>query len=445
MSVEAFLIMRFLLFTAELLANEYMLIGKFPKRKNFVIRAGVGIILLAAISVALAYVNASVLAALRYEESDIRVYIVISISFIVMFLCSVAAMRCCYECDMYSLSFCAIFGYCARHFVFSVYVLFVTLVCPQFNLFDFGAFHWAMIPVYLLVYTPMNMAVYLLFVRRINRNSVYEFGKAILLLYSVVLTINVVINTMSELYGRERSELYIMGLILQIACMVLVLSLQTLIVDRMQIKSDKKVVDTILEQQEKQYKFAEANAEQISIKAHDLKHQVAVLRAGGEPAERLLSELERLTGAYDTVVKTDNAAINTVIAEKWMYCMAHDIKLSYMVNPKALEFMDRVDVYSLIGNIIDNSIEAVMRLDEKNKRVITLNISDKNGIVTLSSNNYYSGSLEMRDGLPVTVKSDKTSHGFGMRSIKSIVEKYKGDMNISAEDNIFILTITFCK
>ena len=125
--------------------------------------------------------------------------------------------------------------------------------------------------------------------------------------------------------------------------------------------------------------------------------------------------------------------------------MAHDIKLSYMVNPKALEFMDSVDVYSLIGNIIDNSIEAVMRLDEKNKRVITLNISDKNGIVTLSSNNYYSGSLEMRDGLPVTVKSDKTSHGFGMRSIKSIVEKYKGDMNISAEDNIFILTITFCK
>ena len=116
-----------------------------------------------------------------------------------------------------------------------------------------------------------------------------------------------------------------------------------------------------------------------------------------------------------------------------------------MVNPKALEFMESVDLYSLIGNIIDNSIEAVMRLSEKNKRVITMNVSEKNGIVTLSSNNYYEGRLEMRDGLPVTVKTDKTSHGYGMRSIRSIVEKYGGDMNITADDGIFILTVTFCR
>ena len=91
-------------------------------------------------------------------------------------------------------------------------------------------------------------------------------------------------------------------------------------------------------------------------------------------------ELEHLTGAYDAVVKTDNATINAVISEKWMYCTTHGIKLSYMVNPKALEFMESVDLYSLIGNIIDNSIEAVMRLSEKNKRVITMNVSEKTGL-----------------------------------------------------------------
>ena len=445
MPIEAFFIMRFALFTAELLADESMLIGRFPRRKRFVLRLVICIAVLAAVSVALAFVNESVLAALNYDTEDILLYIVICATFIVLFLLSVIAMHSCYESDLYSLSFCAIFGYCARHLVFSVYVLIVSLACPEYNLFNYGTFHWAMIPVYLVIYTALNMAVYFLFVRRINRNSVYEFGRTTLLLYAVVLTINVVINAISELYGRERSDLYIMGLILQIACMVLVLSLQTLIVDSMQLKSDKKVVDTILEQQEKQFKFAQANAEQISIKAHDLKHQVAVLRAGGEPAEKLLSELEHLTGAYDAVVKTDNATINAVISEKWMYCTTHGIKLSYMVNPKALEFMESVDLYSLIGNIIDNSIEAVMRLSEKNKRVITMNVSEKNGIVTLSSNNYYEGRLEMRDGLPVTVKTDKTSHGYGMRSIRSIVEKYGGDMNITADDGIFILTVTFCR
>ena len=442
MPIEAFFIMRFTLFTAELLADESMLIGRFPRRKRFVLRL---VICIAVLAAALAFVNESVLAALNYDTEDILLYIVICATFIVLFLLSVIAMHCCYECDLYSLSFCAIFGYCARHFVFSVYVLIVSLACPEYNLFNYGDFHWAMIPVYLIIYTALNLAVYFLFVRRINRNSVYEFGKTTLLLYAVVLTVNVVINAISELYGRERSDLYIMGLVLQIACMVLVLSLQTLIVDRMQLKSDKKVVDTILEQQEKQFKFAQANAEQISIKAHDLKHQVAVLRAGGEPAEKLLSELEHLTGAYDAVVKTDNATINTVISEKWMYCVSHNIKLSYMVNPKALEFMDSVDLYSLIGNIIDNGIEAVMKLKEKNKRVITMTVSENSGVITLSSNNYYEGRLEMRDGLPVTVKTDKASHGFGMRSIRSIAEKYGGYMNITADDGIFILTVTFCR
>lgn len=157
MPIEAFFIMRFTLFTAELLADESMLIGRFPRRKRFVPRLVICIAVLAAVSVALAFVNERVLAALNYDTEDILLYIVICATFIVLFLLSVIAMHSCYESDLYSLSFCAIFGYCARHFVFSVYVLIVSLACPEYNLFNYGTFHWAMIPVYLIIYTAIPL------------------------------------------------------------------------------------------------------------------------------------------------------------------------------------------------------------------------------------------------------------------------------------------------
>lgn len=69
----------------------------------------------------------------------------------------------------------------------------------------------------------------------------------------------------------------------------------------------------------------------------------------------------------------------------------------------------------------------------------------RGGVVSLSTNNYYEGEIVMSDGLPVTAKSDKSEHGFGLRSIKRIVEKYDGNMQIKTDGNIFILCITFFK
>ena len=143
------------------------------------------------------------------------------------------------------------------------------------------------------------------------------------------------------------------------------------------------------------------------------------------------------------MIQTDNNAIDTVIFEKIMYCNSHDIKLSYMVSKNSLDFMDNVDIYALVSNLIDNAIEATSKLEDKNKKVISLNIGNKVNLTNISITNYYSGNISFRDGLPITSKDDKLSHGFGMKSIKKIVEKYQGTINIEAEDNIFALTITF--
>ena len=72
--------------------------------------------------------------------------------------------------------------------------------------------------------------------------------------------------------------------------------------------------------------------------------------------------------------------------------------------------------------------------------MIALKASTRNGMVVLHVENYYEESLNMVDGMPVTTKLG-TGHGFGLRSIQQIAEKYHGIASVQAEDHIFKLNV----
>ena len=64
-----------------------------------------------------------------------------------------------------------------------------------------------------------------------------------------------------------------------------------------------------------------------------------------------------------------------------------------------------------------------------------------NRLLLIHVENYFEGKLVMRDGIPVTTKEDKNYHGYGMLSIRRIVEKYSGNFSISTEDQLFQIDI----
>lgn len=63
-------------------------------------------------------------------------------------------------------------------------------------------------------------------------------------------------------------------------------------------------------------------------------------------------------------------------------------------------------------------------------------------MVVIHLENYYQGELNFTDGLPRTTKGDENYHGFGVKSIQMVVEKYKGNVSLLASDGIFNLNIT---
>ncbi len=207
------------------------------------------------------------------------------------------------------------------------------------------------------------------------------------------------------------------------------------------LRSEQQALQQILRERESQYEFSRENIEMINRKAHDLKHQIRALeQVSDEERRQQLRQTRKAIDFYDAVVKTGNEALDTLLTEKSVYCSNRSIRLSCTVSTKQLEKIGVVDLYTLLGNAIDNAIESVDRLEEE-KRVISLTIRDQGKMLYLQVDNYYEGVIEMEEGLPLTTKEDKDNHGYGVKSMRMIVERYRGTMRINTDGQIFSLQI----
>lgn len=106
--------------------------------------------------------------------------------------------------------------------------------------------------------------------------------------------------------------------------------------------------------------------------------------------------------------------------------------------------MDETDLYSLFTNILDNAIDAVVDIEDPKERVISLTLSRKGTVLLLLCRNFYLQKIQYGlKGNINTSKENKEFHGYGLKSIATIVLKYGGHMTFRPEDNIFELSILF--
>ena len=151
-------------------------------------------------------------------------------------------------------------------------------------------------------------------------------------------------------------------------------------------------------------------------------------------------EISREVGVYDSVVKSGNDALDTILTEKSLYCEKHGITLSCIADGAALDFVEPTDLYSFFGNALDNAIEPVERLDDPERRSIGLVVRRCGDMASIYVENYFDGQVSFTgEGLPRTRKADGTNHGFGMRSMRQIAEACGGSLNCNASGDVFSL------
>lgn len=211
----------------------------------------------------------------------------------------------------------------------------------------------------------------------------------------------------------------------------------------MQAKYDLDAMRNILQSQYTLYRKSGESIDIVNRKYHDLKHQIAVLRAEEDSAKRLafLDEMESEIKMYEAQNKTGNSVVDTILTGKSITCQKHNIELTCVVDGKLLNFMHVMDICTLFGNSLDNAIECEIQIVEQEKRLIHVEVVSKKDFIVLRFENYFEGDIEIEDNLPTTTKANKEYHGYGIKSIKYTAKKYGGWVTINKKENWFELNV----
>lgn len=208
------------------------------------------------------------------------------------------------------------------------------------------------------------------------------------------------------------------------------------------MRKELEIMNLLWKTEQEQYRIDKENIALINQKCHDLKHQIYALRnVSEEERNRYLDEIAESVQIYEAMVKTGNEVLDTILTEKSLHCKEKGITVSCVADGSQMDFINTVDLYAILGNAIDNAIEAVEKLEEKEKRQIDVLIYRKEQFLAIHVINPLAESLVYEDGLPVTTKENKKFHGFGLKSIKYMVKKRDGILSIREEAGCFSLMI----
>lgn len=211
------------------------------------------------------------------------------------------------------------------------------------------------------------------------------------------------------------------------------------------LKVEMEFLQNTLHKQYDNYRIAEASMALVDQKYHDLKHQINLLRSEVTSEEKLayLDQMEEDVKTYEARNKTGNRVLDTILTTKSLQCQDQGISLTCVADGQALDFMNPMDLSALFGNALDNAIEGVRKLSDPEKRLIHVSVSRQKKFLRIRVENCYEGELQYENGVLATTKQDKRYHGFGMKSMQQIVEKYNGSMTINTKDGWFELRILF--
>ncbi len=206
------------------------------------------------------------------------------------------------------------------------------------------------------------------------------------------------------------------------------------------LEQDVALSARLAHERERQMELSRETIEAINLKCHDMRHQIRTLaREGGVVDQGVIDDMEHQIRLYDSSVRTGNDALDTILTEKGLLCERRSITLSSIADGSALGFMPVSDVYSLFGNALDNAIEAVDRLADPTRRVISLDVRTRRSVLVMSVENYCDFVPQFRDGLPVSERGE--GHGYGMRSMRVTAERWGGSLSATCEDGLFRLGV----
>lgn len=298
-----------------------------------------------------------------------------------------------------------------------------------------------------LIFSKILLFAVFFFFLNMKKNVIPELKTEEYLLITIVTLISIFIEYILRNYLLIDGRNYAVFFSTTIAMVVLnaVIYYFTIVISiKNHEKSELIKTKFQLKQQEEDYKNIEEKYKETLEIRHDVKNHIlcALSLAEENNIEELKTFLKKYSnesiGSLKTFVLTKNNILNAIINSKFSEAENKNIDAKCIVD-NDIDFSNDADICTVLSNLLDNAIEACERNNKPSK--IALNVSKlEDEIIIVIRNTVDKNILEDNPELR-TSKSDKKMHGFGISSVRKVLEKYNGTLTYELENDVFVTKV----
>lgn len=360
--------------------------------------------------------------------------IILAFTYLLVFLSFIVLNKLIFKDFKYSILI-SIVTYINQHITYNISKI-IFLIIFQKELDVYSPFYYITVSIIYILYIILSIFILSKLMKRFRwRQHNFKW----IIVSSIALLFIIIFNLIANSYAlnEDRLLIYIYDLLGTLILFILLYFCGKIDISEEEIN----LIKTLNEVQKKHYELSKDNINNLNIKYHDLKHQINALKKGAYDQEEI-EKIEDSLKIYDSIYHTGNDALDAVLNEKSLYSTTNNINFTALIDASKLNFLKNGEIYSLFGNLLDNAIEAVNKIDNKEEKIISLEIKNNDNFLIISLENYTNNLIKFDNGLPLTNKKDKENHRFGTKSIQLIVNEHNGEL-IFKQKNIFKTTIIF--
>lgn len=208
-------------------------------------------------------------------------------------------------------------------------------------------------------------------------------------------------------------------------------------------KLEQEVLKQQVEMYEHQFEVIEQSNRNIRAIRHDLKNHLYLIKSyldenDTEKASQYIEDINQHMTISNQYVDTGNQEVDTIINFFYGKAIQLNCEVEAKLEIPEESFMNKVDLNILLGNLLDNAIEALAKEEE---RKLSIYMKYKKGVLVVKIENSFHGALVKKGKKLVTSKLNSENHGIGLQNVDQIVSKYKGERRINEEMNMFSISV----
>lgn len=266
---------------------------------------------------------------------------------------------------------------------------------------------------------------------------------------TTIVTLTVFQYYMAKLPDEAYMQDYIFAAIVGLVLInIMVFTLFARLQSQLEMRGQYELLEQQMALQKESIRKMESSYTHMRELRHDLNNHLLCMntlidRGEYEELKRYLKSMTATVEERSYVAISGNSAVDAILNEKLLSAQKKQINTSFEVCDLHSTGVQPMDLCIVLSNALDNAIEACEKIPDPTSRYLRLKIQQEDTFLVLSLVNPVETPPRRFGGLYLTDKTDRERHGFGLRSIRTTLEKYNGELVSKCEDKVFTIVIKF--